>query len=80
MEPRNILLRQGTLAGFAVETLSGLGVSREICGKNSNRHAAVETGVAGAVDFSHAAHAERRLDFGRPESGAGGESHPCAKL
>jgi len=44
-------------------------------GENLHRNGAVETGIAGAVNFSHTACTQQRLDFVRAEFRAWGESH-----
>ena len=43
--------------------------------ENLHRNGAVEAGIAGAVNFSHTACAQLRLDFIRAEFRARGESH-----
>ena len=47
----------GDRARLAFETLPALGIGRAIVGKDFDRDDAVETGVAGAVDFAHPAFA-----------------------
>jgi hypothetical protein len=41
---------------------------------------ALQSRIAGAVDFSHSAGSQRRLDFVWPEFSARGKSHQLAQL
>ena len=59
----------GDGAGFALEALSEFGFG------GFDGYGAVETGVAGFVDFAHAAFAKRREDFVGAEFVAWGEGH-----
>ena len=61
--------------GFALEASEIVGILREGGGEDFEGHVAVELGVAGPVDFAHAASAEGSGDFVGAESGAGGEGH-----
>ena len=54
------------------KTLLGFGIGGEMFGKNLNSDIAAEASIAGAIDFSHAACANRRLNFVGTEFGAGG--------
>src|ERR1700722_17037239 len=49
-------------------------------GKNFDSNNPVETRVAGAIHFSHAACAQRRLDFVRTEFRTSSEGHACAAI
>ena len=57
------MIEAGNSFGFAFETLFLHGIGRKMRGKNLDGDSAVEAGVARAIDFSHAAGAERRDDF-----------------
>jgi len=58
--------------GLTAEAGHAFDVGGEGSGKNFERDFAAEFGIAGAVDFAHAADAERADDFVRAELGAGG--------
>src|SRR5215470_17459085 len=74
------MIQRRNCAGFALEALPGLGILREMRGENLDRNRAVQPRVARAIDLAHAACAQRRLDFIRPELGARGKPHLCAQL
>ncbi len=57
--------------GFALEASQPLGVVGEQVGQDLERHVAVELGVAGAVDLTHAAGADLGGDGVGTEGGAG---------
>ena len=59
------MIQAGYGFGFAFEALSGLGVRGQVVGQDLDCDLAVEAGVAGTVNFSHATGAERRDDFVR---------------
>jgi hypothetical protein len=42
-------------SGFALEALSSFGISGEMLGKHFDGDGAIEAGVVGFVDFTHAA-------------------------
>ena len=48
--------------------------------ENFDRDGSVEAGVLCAINFAHAASAQRRLDFVRTEFRAGSKSHGWAPL
>ena len=54
------------------------GFSRQVFGQNLDGDGTVEAGVAGTIHLSHAARAQRRLNFVRPEHGSRGECHSWA--
>src|ERR1700739_4014903 len=58
----------GERAGFAFEAALKFGVAGKMGGQDFDGNAAVETGVARAVDFAHAASADGRDDLVRAES------------
>ena len=53
---------------------------RKVGSKNLHRHGAVEASVTSTINFSHAARAQRRLDFVGAELRARGKSHRLAPL
>ena len=63
--------------GFRLPLESGaaLCVVRDALRKHLDRDRAVEAGVPGPVDLSHAACSDGGLDFIRAEAGAGREGH-----
>jgi hypothetical protein len=69
------MIQGGEGAGFAFEALLQFGRGGEVRGEDLDGDGAVQAGVAGAIDFTHAAGAERRFDFIGAEFCAGGESH-----
>jgi hypothetical protein len=75
---RMIQRRNG--AGFPLETLFGLGIIRQMNGKDFDGDGAVEARVCRAIDFSHASGAQRGNDFVGAEFRASGEGHGCAPL
>jgi hypothetical protein len=69
------VIERGDGAGFLLEALSARRVGGEIGRKDFQCDFACESSVARAVDFSHAAGAERGKDFVRAEAGSGVEWH-----
>ena len=57
------MLQAGNGFGFAIETGAEFGVCAEMRRENFDGDDALETSVAGFVDFSHAAGAHGGLDF-----------------
>jgi hypothetical protein len=62
-------------AGFAREPSQGLGIARDVLGKDLEGDVARQTRIMGAVDRAHTAGAERSADLVRTESGSGHEGH-----
>ena len=58
-------------AGFALEPLFGVVLVGEMLRKNLDRDRSFKPGVAGAVDFAHAAGTDRRADLVGAEFGSG---------
>ena len=58
---------------LAAETSEALGIVRDGGEQNLDRDLAVQFRIARAIDLAHAAGAERRDDFVRPEARAGSE-------
>ena len=75
---RVIQRRDGT--GFALEAVLKFGTGGKMRGENLDGDGAVEAGVIGAVDFAHAAGAERGLNFVGAEFCARGQGHGCGSL
>jgi hypothetical protein len=68
------------IARFAIEALAQLRVRRERLRQNLDRDRAIESGIAGAVDFAHSTCADRRDDFVRSEPRASFERHRTGEL
>jgi hypothetical protein len=64
------MVQRRNRAGLAFEALPGIGTVRKMGGKNLYGYNAFQAGVARPIHLSHAAGAERRLDFIRTEPGA----------
>src|SRR5580704_16329438 len=60
---------------FALHALFQFWRRREMRGQNFDRDRAIEASVAGAINFSHAARTEKRLNFVWTEFCARGERH-----
>ena len=60
-------------AGFLLESLEAIEVGTECAGQYLDRNLTPEPRIARAIDLAHAAGAERRDDFVRPEARAGSE-------
>ncbi len=58
---RMIQRRDGT--SFPLEALFGFWIFREMRRENFDRNRAIQTSVARAIHFAHAASSQRRLDF-----------------
>ena len=56
----------------ALESLAQVRVCGQLCRKHLYRDDAIEAGVAGAIDFAHAAGADGRFDLVGTETGTGG--------
>jgi len=57
-------------AGFQLETPQPVGIARKRLRQNLDGHLAIEARIAGTIHLSHAACAQRRQNFIRPELGA----------
>jgi hypothetical protein len=66
---------RGERLGLALEAREHRGIASERGGEDLERDVAIELEVARAVDLAHAAGADGRDDFVRPESVAGREPH-----
>ena len=60
---------------FALEPREPLAVARDRHGQHLDRHRALQVGIDGAIDLTHAADADLRGDFVEAEARAGGEGH-----
>ena len=69
------MVQRGEDFRFAIEASEAVGVVGEGPGENFDGGVAVELGVAGAVDFAHAARAQGREDSVVAELVAWGERH-----
>ena len=69
------MIQRGENLGFALEASDAVGVGEKFLGEDLDGDAAPQLRVAGAVDFAHAARAERSDDFIGAEVGAGSEGH-----
>ena len=69
------MVEAGNGAGFAHETFAIFGFPGKMIGEDFDGDGAVKAGVAGAVDFAHAAGAEGGGDLVGTEFGSGGQRH-----
>jgi len=67
-------------ARFLLEAVQTIGVARKRSGQHFDRDVASETRVARAIDFAHAAAAEKARDLIRAESAAGAQAHSTSLL
>jgi hypothetical protein len=65
----------GEESGFALEAVQAFLVSRKLLGKHFDSDVSSELGIAGSIDFSHTARADRFDDFVLAEFGSWGEGH-----
>ena len=76
MERADVRVRElGDRAGFTLETLAELRVSRESLRKDLDGDDAIESRVARFVDLAHAAGPQGGEDLVRAEADAGGQGH-----
>jgi hypothetical protein len=66
--------------GFALEPGASVGIASYFRMQNFQRDIAIQPRITGAVDFAHAASAQRSLDFIRPEFRTRVERHSWASL
>jgi hypothetical protein len=62
-------------SGFVLKAQKTVGIARNRRRQDFDRDRAIEPGIAGAVDFSHAAGTDRQLNFIRSKPGARGQRH-----
>ena len=74
------MLKRGNGFGLALHALFQFRVRGKMRRQNLDGDGAVEACVLGAIDFAHAASAERRKDFVRTELRARGKRHGLAQL
>jgi hypothetical protein len=74
------MIERGNGARFLLEAAETIGVMRERVGEDFEGDVASEASVAGAIDFTHPAGAERRDDFVRSEFGSRLQTHARARL
>ena len=65
-------------ACFPLESREAIRIVRESIRQDFERHVAAELSVVGALDFAHAARADRGLHFVRAETCTGSERHEPA--
>ena len=65
---------------LALEPLLEIGVTGDVLGQDLDGDGAVQAGVAGFVDLTHAARAEGGLDLVGAERGAGVERHRLLRI
>ena len=63
-----------------LEACEAIGIEREALGQHLDRHVALQSRVARAIDFAHAAGADRGDDFIRAETSARSERHSTARV
>ena len=66
--------------GFPLEPLPAFGILGEVLGQDLDGDGAIKTGVAGSIDFAHAAGADPGDDFIGTEACAGSQEHGWARL
>ena len=64
------VVQGGDRARFALEPLLQIGIGRNMLGQHFDGDGAVQTGVTGPVDLTHAPFTEGRLDLIRTQPGA----------
>ena len=74
------VIERGDGASLALEAGEAVGIASHRGGQNFERDIAAELGVGGAIHFSHAARAERCLDFIKTELCAGNKCHEQQRL
>ena len=69
------MVQRGEDLGFALEARQPFLIGSEGRGKDLDRNAALQPGIARAVDLAHSAGAEQRVDVVDADAGAWGERH-----
>jgi len=69
------VIQRGERLRFACEAREPVGVRRKQLRQHLDGHVAIQSGIAGAKDFAHAADAQGRDDLVRPETGACSKCH-----
>ena len=69
------VVQRGDGAGLALEPLLQVRIGRDMLGQHLDGDGAVQAGVGGLVDLTHAAGAEGGVDLVGAEGGAGGQRH-----
>ena len=76
VERADVRVRErGDRAGLALEAHAAVRIGAQFGGEDLDGDRAVEAGVAGLVDLTHAARPNGGEDLVRAEAGAGGEGH-----
>ena len=74
------MIQRGNGPGLALHALFQFRRRRKMRGENFDRNGTIEARVEAAVNFSHAARAQRRLDFIRPKFRASSQRHRWLQL
>jgi hypothetical protein len=74
------MVQRGDRTRLSLEASSRIGVAGDFTREDFDGNRAVETSIAGLVDFAHAAGAERADDFIRTDPDAGVEGHARLSL
>ena len=69
------MIEAGDGFGFSFKALLANRITRKLLRKNLDRNGAIQTGIAGAVDFAHPASAEGGTDFIGSEKCSRSEGH-----
>lgn len=69
------MIEVGDSFGFSFKALLANRITRKLLRKNLDRNGAIQTGIAGAVDFAHPAEAELGTDFIGSEKCPRSEGH-----
>ena len=69
------MAERGNRAGFEFEAMEAIGITGQLAREHFQGDVAAETGIAGAVDFAHAAGSDEPKNLIGTESIAGSESH-----
>jgi hypothetical protein len=69
------MTQRGERLGLAFEALLEVRVGGDVFGEDFDSDGAIQAGVASFVNFAHPTRTDGGLDFVRPETSAGTESH-----
>ena len=72
------MMQCGERLRLAFEARQTIRIARDRVGEDLDCNRAIQSRVAGTIDFAHAAGAERRDDFICPESSTDRQGHPSA--
>ena len=74
------MVQRGDGPRLALEARARIGIAGDVTRQDLDRDRAIEPRIAGFVDLTHAAGAERADDFIRTEPDSGVEGHACLSL